>query len=539
MRRFFSLICCLFLFVRMPIISVASSLQTTEINQDENTINNNKRSKLRLRKNIVNGVNLLTQEMVNQDNMVYIIKYDYELEEDIELPENCVLKFKGGSLSSGKITGHYTRVENKRKVVFKDVTLEGDYSGEVRSSWFESDDDITFSNVVLFDKAIIDSDLLLDQLRTPTTHKSLVLQGIKQPTIYTNFEDDNTAGNGVNTLRITTPMGVKKVSLTIKDLNIVDKKYHSSIPLVKSMSSGVFVFPNDPNTNMAVCLENLNVKTRGSSFGFSHEREDNYKYDGTFYLLVNNCSIESGEFCVETYKPGDVKEMHFNNSHFVSTHSFRPELSLGTHAVAGQDRIAHIYVNNCTFDKGIENGIHEYAENPNTKFIVNIDKSIFNKYHYVSELYVHRAGEGVELVANNCVFKNEGNSVGGASGGEKLEFNDCTFELSYTGDVYGIFAAKQNIFRRCTFDCDKMLRFYGNYRNGEPLLYKSIIFDSCTFNNTTVVVSRFDESKAAGMDYQVKDCKFFGNSSIRHWDYTDFNKAKELFNTETYKVIKD
>ena len=52
-----------------------------------------------LRKNIVNGVNILTQNMINEANTIYIIQYDFTLGEDITIPENCILEFDGGSIS--------------------------------------------------------------------------------------------------------------------------------------------------------------------------------------------------------------------------------------------------------------------------------------------------------------------------------------------------------------------------------------------------------------------------------------------------------
>ena len=57
-----------------------------------------------LRKNMVNGVNVLTQEMISEPNQIYIIQYDYDLRGDsITIPNNCVLNFRGGSLSNGNI----------------------------------------------------------------------------------------------------------------------------------------------------------------------------------------------------------------------------------------------------------------------------------------------------------------------------------------------------------------------------------------------------------------------------------------------------
>lgn len=58
-----------------------------------------------LRKNIIDGKNVLTQDMINQENTEYIIQYDYDLNgQNITIPEGCVLKFNGGKFSNGKIT---------------------------------------------------------------------------------------------------------------------------------------------------------------------------------------------------------------------------------------------------------------------------------------------------------------------------------------------------------------------------------------------------------------------------------------------------
>lgn len=56
-----------------------------------------------LRKNIVDGKNVLTQEMINQPNTIYEIRYDFDLNsKEITIPEGCTLKFEGGSLDGGK-----------------------------------------------------------------------------------------------------------------------------------------------------------------------------------------------------------------------------------------------------------------------------------------------------------------------------------------------------------------------------------------------------------------------------------------------------
>ena len=58
-----------------------------------------------LRKNMVDGVNVLTQEMMSEPNVIYVIQYDYDLRgETIVVPDNSILWYLGGSLNNGHIT---------------------------------------------------------------------------------------------------------------------------------------------------------------------------------------------------------------------------------------------------------------------------------------------------------------------------------------------------------------------------------------------------------------------------------------------------
>lgn len=67
-----------------------------------------------LRKNIQDGKNILSQSMINQQNTVYEIRYDYDLDnQEITIPEGSTLKFEGGNLSNGTILGNYTEINSK------------------------------------------------------------------------------------------------------------------------------------------------------------------------------------------------------------------------------------------------------------------------------------------------------------------------------------------------------------------------------------------------------------------------------------------
>lgn len=102
-----------------------------------------------LRKNLVNiedsnnrttkKVNLLTQSMINEENTIYVIQYDYDLnDEEITIPEGCVLDFQGGSLSNGTIVGNNTIIKAELYRIFNlDIILQGTWDViEGYPEWF-------------------------------------------------------------------------------------------------------------------------------------------------------------------------------------------------------------------------------------------------------------------------------------------------------------------------------------------------------------------------------------------------------------------
>lgn len=73
-----------------------------------------------LRKNIhtindpiygLKNINLLTQKEISKSNTIYEIRYDFDLNgEVIVIPTNCILEFKGGSISNGSIILQGTKI---------------------------------------------------------------------------------------------------------------------------------------------------------------------------------------------------------------------------------------------------------------------------------------------------------------------------------------------------------------------------------------------------------------------------------------------
>lgn len=86
-----------------------------------------------LRKNIAGGRNILTQQMINQENTRYILQYDYDLNgQTITIPNNCVIEFEGGSITNGTIILNNTKIIGENTSI---VNVIGDtYSSKVKLS---------------------------------------------------------------------------------------------------------------------------------------------------------------------------------------------------------------------------------------------------------------------------------------------------------------------------------------------------------------------------------------------------------------------
>lgn len=91
-----------------------------------------------LRRNIIDGKNILTQEMVNQPHTIYMIQYDYDLNgATIRIPEGCVFDFQGGSLSNGFIAGNNTAIISVDRKIFSNIKfLNSLFSNAFKVEWF-------------------------------------------------------------------------------------------------------------------------------------------------------------------------------------------------------------------------------------------------------------------------------------------------------------------------------------------------------------------------------------------------------------------
>lgn len=112
-------------------------------------------SRIVLRKNTINGVNRLTQNMLSKPNTIYEIRYDFDLnKEEITVPENSILDFQGGSLFNGILVGSSTLIKGYPKIICEG---KGIYINDtINVKWFgaigdnENDDTEAFNRALSF-----------------------------------------------------------------------------------------------------------------------------------------------------------------------------------------------------------------------------------------------------------------------------------------------------------------------------------------------------------------------------------------------------
>ena len=109
-----------------------------KLNKSYNNDNISGLGKIRLRKNINSGKNILTQDMINVPNTIYYIEYDYDLNEaEITIPEGCILNFIGGSFKNGILNGNNIKIVSELYKIFDiNISFKKNIISYIYPEWF-------------------------------------------------------------------------------------------------------------------------------------------------------------------------------------------------------------------------------------------------------------------------------------------------------------------------------------------------------------------------------------------------------------------
>ena len=93
------------------------------------------------------GSNILTQEDFNQENTIYVVQYDFDLNgAEIDVPSGSIIEFDGGSISNGTISGNHTQISTDSENIFTNVVIGGTWNVPyISSTWFS---DATDNNTI-------------------------------------------------------------------------------------------------------------------------------------------------------------------------------------------------------------------------------------------------------------------------------------------------------------------------------------------------------------------------------------------------------
>lgn len=148
-----------------------------------------------LRRNWIGGKNVLTQEMINDINTIYEIRYDFDLNgKEITIPEGCVLEFKGGSFSNGNIIGNNSSIINNfNNLIFKDIEIKGSWIiDNVYSNWFNFSEIENYDNIINFRNIMI-------LAKSDITTNIYIQKGIFYTSTYTKKDSGGYKNNiGIN-----------------------------------------------------------------------------------------------------------------------------------------------------------------------------------------------------------------------------------------------------------------------------------------------------------------------------------------------------
>ena len=321
-----------------------------------------------LRKNMVGGTNLLTQDMLSAENTVYHIQYDYDLEgKEITMPANCVLQFDGGSFKNGSVIFSNTTIQGVR-------CLDVRYSGIIANTtikmiWFIGDFADALQDAINCAEA--------SSLSVETSYgkiyggsfQSIALESKKKYSIsktitfglYLNLEGNNAIIEQTTTSDIL--VSDKGFNIYIKDVVFVGRDVTAvridnpnlDSSFIRFNNVG-FITDNITNTDSNYALH---IHAQSSQVTLDKcfvKSAPKFLYVSSDFCYINDCWVNGYSQYSSLARPDDTCCIENHSRLHISRSVFVPEVDGGVRSKNSRwiDNHAGVYIDNSHF--GAENG---------------------------------------------------------------------------------------------------------------------------------------------------------------------------------------
>lgn len=307
-----------------------------------------------LRKNMVEGKNILTQEMISKPNTIYIIQYDYDLNSaEITIPEGCILNFEGGSIKKGKVNFNGSQIIAGDIRIFNNITFGSVPSGRLNVCWVGASFRDTQDNASYFNEAFSTGmDIYIPKgtfrvNNTVTVKSSIFCEGriYSEPstveTVIFDVVDNGFSSNSSKKLIIDglhiTEVGTKWTATAI-DVQRTDTTIQNCYVLAFKFGVRLRTFCNYlTNSTIRTCINNIDVsashntrqtcnvaiigcvsahaKDLSLSIGvFRPSIEGAGDYYSGFGILVSGCSFDEGTLEIEKVHTVGIRDCYFEKA---------------------------------------------------------------------------------------------------------------------------------------------------------------------------------------------------------------------------------
>lgn len=310
-----------------------------------------------LRKNIFAGKNVLTQDMIDEPNTIYEIRYDFDLNgASITIPDSCVLRFDGGSFNNGQITS--------KQIFIKD--------GKFLNCCVRSYQDININGGTY---------TINTNLQNSRNTCILLEQGDNDSIVHVkNCIITNTAADSTHNVY---QLGIKLINNTTNETEIDITNNH--------------IYSN----NMGVETQGSAAKFKGLINGNYIEATDNFNIGlsavgNTDELIISNNTLKGGIYALEllknTYVTGNIIIGTSDYSIGITSNAeFTSNVKIVGNNIFGSPRFFN--ANNIYFENNVSN---RFPNMDNANFI-DIENNTFN---------VESRQSVISIVGHDCVVSN-------------------------------------------------------------------------------------------------------------------------------------